>query len=234
MINHSSFFGGEQTQGAGKIILKSKLDTTNNLHWILHKMDNNSGHIKPTDQMTIKILEKLVRLGLDLKTIAWNSKWGSVGQYDENALIALKRLKQDFSYIKIFETTHSINSKRLEKIALFARDGAVKELLCYLAVRSYKISINEVITTSLFIMQTLKNHLLLWEQGIVQHKEKPQTARKLVKQSIELLKNAGIYCSEFEEELEVIIFRFKNRPTLQQGVNEAQENSLSRKGPFSL
>ncbi|MDR3502109.1 MAG: hypothetical protein P4L79_05950 [Legionella sp.] len=234
VINHSSFFGGEQTQGAGKIILKSKLDTSNNLYWVLHKMDNNSGHIKPTDQMTINTLEKLVRLGLDLKAISWNSKWGAVGQYDENALIALKRLKQDFSYVKIFDAACSINSKRLEKISLFARHGAVKELHCYLAVRSYKISIHEVITTGLFIMETLKNHLLLCEKGTFQHKEKPQTAKKLVKQAIELLKNAGIYCPEFEEELEVIILQFKNRPTRQQNLNEVQENCLDRKGPFSL
>ncbi|USQ12749.1 hypothetical protein J2N86_08510 [Legionella lytica] len=229
VINHSSFFGGEKTQGAGKIILKSTLDTTNSLSWIFHKMDNNSGHIKPTDQMTIKILEKLMRLGLDLKAIAWNSKWGAAGQYDENALIALKRLKQDFSYVKIFETTHSISSKRLEKIALFAQHGAVKELLCYLTVRSYKISINEVITTSMFIMHTLKNHLLHCEKGTLQQKEKPQTARKLVNQAIELLKNSGIYCPEFEEELEVIILQFKNRPTPQQTIKETQENSLNQK-----
>ncbi|CAM4505642.1 MAG: hypothetical protein LEGION0403_FIIPPAGN_01945 [Legionella sp.] len=82
-------------------------------------------------------------------------------------------------------------------------------------------------------MQTIKNHLLLCEKGTLQHKEKLQTAGKLVKLAIELLKNAGMYCPEFEEELEVIILQFKNSPT-RQSLNEVQENNLNRKGSFSL
>ena len=78
---------------------------------------------------------------------------------------------------------------------------------------------------------------VVWEDSTKEDNDKnflEKQEKIIALNSIELLKNAGIYCSEFEEELEVIIFRFKNRPTLQQGVNEAQENSLSRKGPFSL
>jgi hypothetical protein len=224
VINHSSFFGGGHTEGAGRMILKCKVNTDDKLYWVLYKMDNNSGHIKPNDKMTLYTLKELERIGFDLDAISWSSKWGSVGQRGESATMALRRLQKDLVPIQILDTKVSISSKRVDKIARFAKNGAIKELSLYLMLRVYKITVQEAKSVALLIMKTLENHLLLFKNGAILQREKAQYARKLANQATGLLKNAAITSPEFEMALENSVSQYESNLLLPQNNVTKQEN----------
>ncbi|MBN9226710.1 MULTISPECIES: hypothetical protein [Legionella] len=233
-INHSSFFGGGQVDGAGRIILRSKMNgSTGSIEWFFHSMDNNSGHIKPDDHMTLKILTRLETLGLDLTAILWVSKWGSVGQRGETAALALQRLRGSVnqSDLRVVNSIDSLDttSNRLGKIAEFANNGAIQKLHQYLIMRSFKITVNEAAHTALLIKDALHKHA-------DQLPSAPLTQQKTLKQleelgdlAVGLLKNIGIRAPAFEAEVANIIDMCRKKSCLQP--SQSSDSFFATKAP---
>lgn len=189
-INHSSFFAGKPVCGAGRIILRCQKDLNGHCQWIIHRMDNNSGHIKPNDEMTYKTLMQLKKLGVNLKRVGWQSKWGSIGQRDEAASLALSRLENRDLPVKTY-TEHFVNSKRILKITYLAFYGELKELNQYLYVRLFKIRVHEALTVASLINQALqRNFSSLF--GMIGSQDNQKFVRSLQNQAVQLLKNVCV------------------------------------------
>lgn len=183
-INHSSFFGGQKVEGAGRIILKHERDANGHSQWIIKRMDNNSGHIKPSDKMTYMTLRQLSKLGVNLKKIEWNSKWGSVGQRHEAADLALKRLKFESSTEHYFPLMW-FYSKRVSKISNLSYNREFKKLYHYLHLRLFKIQVDEVLSVAFVINDILHPN----RADFIGENQTKQFGESLRAQVVELLKN---------------------------------------------
>jgi hypothetical protein len=205
-INHSSFFGGGKVNGAGRMLLKSEPDSPTTLRWVIHDIDNNSGHIKPDDQMSLETIERLQELGLDLKAILWTSKWGTVGVRNETADIALKRLKNDLECTAVNYAKPHIESTFLKKMNHYAEKGTLGAVHDLLVIKGHKVRHGESLAVSFLIMKALENHLSIYEDSVTAH---PEIAQSLSNQALKFLRNIGKKSPEFERDLENLIKRYE-------------------------
>lgn len=205
-INHSSFFAGDKVDGAGRFVLKAEEDKNQCLNWVIHEADNNSGHIKPNDTMSINILTKLRSLGCDLRSIPWKSKWGSLGTRDETAESALKRLTNQCDELTVVfyrlpdSQLTSPLLKQIKKYADLGHLGSVDDL-----IRTHQLSTAEALATAFLIKEALQNHLTIIRQNTAH----PDVAQSLANQAQQLLRMIGKKSQYLNEKLEKLIEQYQ-------------------------
>lgn len=222
-INHSSFFGGKKVDGAGRMLIKSQQDAKG-LSWVVHDVDNNSGHVKPDDDMSLKTLKRLKEIGLDLKRVAWTSKWGSIGAQDETAEIALKRLKNKGKHNDVTENAIPlITSDFINKLRVYSRQGLLGAINSLIMTERYQLTLSESPIAAYLIMNALDYHLQLFGRNTAT----PDLAKSLASSAIQFLHNVGKNSSELQERFNKQILSYEDNWLLTQRDTNESEYHLS-------
>lgn len=203
-INHSTFFAGEKVFGAGRMRLKAIPAKNQSLHWMIHAVDDNSGHIKPNDKMNIHILEALKKIGCDLNSIDWKTVWGHPGLRIETAEMAYNRLKNHCIEIKM----PALDNEQLKTPFLIQLNDAAREGLLGKIndlLNTHALTSDESIPTANLIKKGLTTHLFFYTNNPAH----PNTASQLALKAKKILRDAGTQSKEFENDLEKIILNYK-------------------------
>lgn len=205
VINHSSFFGGKKVDGAGRILVKATADESGKLQWVIHAMDDNSGHIKPNNNMNLSTLLKMQELGLDLTKIKWVSTWGTPGATDETAAMALKRLKNDSEDVVIAEEKLPEKSEFINKLREYSEKALLGSMYDLVFIHRNRVTAAESSAAAILILHGLKNYITKYTMT----NAAPSIAKYLAAQALHFLRNVGKRSTEMEGELRALIQKYE-------------------------